>query len=145
MLEPTTLAELTALRLHDELERTRKDYPSTSQHYWSDLNPEDRGRLISVSAGILEWMGLLGLHVQLEDGRVVVHAEKRIVRATQPEPAEQDKIKTPAPKSDKAQAYASARARGYTGNTCSECQGMRMVLNGRCEKCEDCGATTGCS
>ena len=63
--------------------------------------------------------------------------------------------------SDKAEAEAAAakldakqvanerRARsimqGYTGNMCSECQNFTMVRNGTCEKCDTCGATSGCS
>ena len=34
---------------------------------------------------------------------------------------------------------------GYTGNVCSECQNFTMVRNGTCEKCDTCGATSGCS
>jgi ribonucleoside-diphosphate reductase alpha chain len=34
---------------------------------------------------------------------------------------------------------------GYTGNICSECQNFTMVRNGTCEKCDTCGATSGCS
>jgi len=63
--------------------------------------------------------------------------------------------------SDKAQADAAAakaeakrveadrRAKsimqGYTGNMCTECQNFTMVRNGTCEKCDTCGATSGCS
>ena len=62
--------------------------------------------------------------------------------------------------SDKAQADASAAKaekalaadrrmksmmQGYTGNSCSECQNFTMVRNGTCEKCDTCGATSGCS
>ena len=58
---------------------------------------------------------------------------------------------------DKAQADASAAKalaaerrqqammQGYTGNMCSECQNFTMVRNGTCEKCDTCGATSGCS
>lgn len=58
---------------------------------------------------------------------------------------------------DKAQAdAATAKAvaadrrvksmlQGYTGNSCSECQNFTMVRNGTCEKCDTCGATSGCS
>lgn len=38
-----------------------------------------------------------------------------------------------------------SRLQGYTGDTCMHCQGMRMVRNGTCLKCMDCGETTGCS
>lgn len=33
----------------------------------------------------------------------------------------------------------------YDGSTCPECSSTRMVLNGTCKVCLDCGATTGCS
>ena len=36
-------------------------------------------------------------------------------------------------------------AQGYTGNMCTECQNFTMVRNGTCEKCDTCGATSGCS
>lgn len=39
----------------------------------------------------------------------------------------------------------AARTHGYTGSECADCGSMRMVQNGTCEKCENCGATTGCS
>lgn len=38
-----------------------------------------------------------------------------------------------------------AREMGYTGNVCPMCGGLRMVREGTCEKCQDCGQTTGCS
>jgi ribonucleoside-diphosphate reductase alpha chain len=55
-----------------------------------------------------------------------------------------------------AQAAADAKAlaaerpnraimQGYTGNMCSECQNFTTVRNGTCEKCDTCGATSGCS
>ena len=34
---------------------------------------------------------------------------------------------------------------GFTGDTCSECGSTMMVQNGKCLKCNNCGATTGCS
>ncbi|MDO8512439.1 MAG: hypothetical protein Q7S57_04145 [bacterium] len=34
---------------------------------------------------------------------------------------------------------------GFTGDKCSNCASMRMVQNGTCKKCMDCGETTGCS
>jgi len=51
---------------------------------------------------------------------------------------------------DDAKARAAERrsraiAQGYTGNMCSECQNFTMVRNGTCEKCDTCGATSGCS
>jgi ribonucleoside-diphosphate reductase alpha chain len=40
---------------------------------------------------------------------------------------------------------AKTLMQGYTGNSCSECQNFTMVRNGTCEKCDTCGATSGCS
>jgi ribonucleoside-diphosphate reductase alpha chain len=52
-------------------------------------------------------------------------------------------------KSDAKKVEAERRARsimqGYTGNMCTECQNFTMVRNGTCEKCDTCGATSGCS
>jgi ribonucleoside-diphosphate reductase alpha chain len=44
-----------------------------------------------------------------------------------------------------AERRAKAVMQGYTGNSCSECQNFTMVRNGTCEKCDTCGATSGCS
>ncbi|MGB6712397.1 MAG: LAGLIDADG family homing endonuclease [Candidatus Cybelea sp.] len=45
----------------------------------------------------------------------------------------------------RTQAINASRAKGYTGNACSECGQLTMVRNGACEKCDSCGATSGCS
>jgi len=42
-------------------------------------------------------------------------------------------------------AIMNAVAQGYTGESCPNCQSIRMVRNGTCQKCLDCGSTTGCS
>ncbi|GAA2866154.1 ribonucleoside-diphosphate reductase alpha chain [Aminobacter niigataensis] len=44
-----------------------------------------------------------------------------------------------------ADRRAKSMLQGYTGNSCSECQNFTMVRNGTCEKCDTCGATSGCS
>ncbi|WP_454849139.1 vitamin B12-dependent ribonucleotide reductase [Rhizobium binxianense] len=52
-------------------------------------------------------------------------------------------------KAEAKKVEAERRARsimqGYTGNMCTECQNFTMVRNGTCEKCDTCGATSGCS
>ncbi len=45
----------------------------------------------------------------------------------------------------RTQAVNASKAKGYTGNACSECGQLTMVRNGACEKCDSCGATSGCS
>ncbi len=43
------------------------------------------------------------------------------------------------------QAQAPVPGYGFTGDKCSDCGSLRMVQNGTCRKCMDCGSTTGCS
>lgn len=38
-----------------------------------------------------------------------------------------------------------SRQAGYEGDPCKECQALMLVRNGPCMKCDNCGATTGCS
>jgi len=45
----------------------------------------------------------------------------------------------------KTEAVSASKAKGYTGNACGECGQLTMVRNGSCEKCDNCGATSGCS
>jgi ribonucleoside-diphosphate reductase alpha chain len=59
--------------------------------------------------------------------------------------AEAPAVVSAAPKSAKHEAITAAKAKGYTGNACSECGQLTMVRNGSCEKCDNCGATSGCS
>ena len=48
----------------------------------------------------------------------------------------------PAPVSERR---AEAKAKGYEGEACGECQNFTLVRNGTCMKCDTCGSTTGCS
>jgi ribonucleoside-diphosphate reductase alpha chain len=69
-----------------------------------------------------------------------------------PEPSPTTALFSDKAQADAASAKAVAAARrqqslmqGYTGNECSECHNFTMVRNGTCEKCDTCGATSGCS
>ena len=46
---------------------------------------------------------------------------------------------------ENASEAAKNGERLYDGSTCSNCSGTRMVRNGTCKVCLDCGETTGCS
>jgi ribonucleoside-diphosphate reductase alpha chain len=50
-----------------------------------------------------------------------------------------------APQRSASEKRAEAKARGYEGDACSECQNFTLVRNGTCMKCDTCGSTTGCS
>ena len=39
----------------------------------------------------------------------------------------------------------AAKQIGYTGEQCTSCGSIRVIRNGSCTVCEDCGTTTGCS
>ncbi|MBL7975340.1 MAG: vitamin B12-dependent ribonucleotide reductase [Candidatus Kapabacteria bacterium] len=55
---------------------------------------------------------------------------------------------TPANGSSNGNAYSKvreAKAKGYTGEQCSNCSSMRVKRNGSCTVCDDCGTTSGCS
>jgi hypothetical protein len=39
----------------------------------------------------------------------------------------------------------TAKAQGFTGDQCTNCNSMRMQISGHCAVCADCGTTTGCS
>src|SRR5690606_33822895 len=56
-----------------------------------------------------------------------------------------DAEETPAQRQLEDSRRAQAVLMGYTGNSCPECQNFTMVRNGTCEKCDTCGATSGCS
>ncbi len=49
------------------------------------------------------------------------------------------------PKVAAAEKRAEAKAKGYEGDPCGECQNYTLVRNGTCMKCDTCGSTTGCS
>ncbi|MBL4892575.1 MAG: vitamin B12-dependent ribonucleotide reductase [Rhizobiaceae bacterium] len=63
----------------------------------------------------------------------VVQAEEQVVES----------IVKPQPSAEHQRAKSLMQ--GYTGNSCGECQNFTMVRNGTCEKCDTCGATSGCS
>jgi hypothetical protein len=51
----------------------------------------------------------------------------------------------PPPNRDRVATIKEARAQGFSGIFCTNCQGARTRQNGSCMVCDDCGTTTGCS
>ena len=49
------------------------------------------------------------------------------------------------PSTDKTSNVATARLKGYEGDSCQECGNFTLVRNGTCMKCVTCGSTSGCS
>jgi ribonucleoside-diphosphate reductase alpha chain len=46
---------------------------------------------------------------------------------------------------DRLDCIRQARLKGYEGDACGECGNFTLVRNGTCLKCDNCGATSGCS
>jgi hypothetical protein len=136
-----TLSELIARKMAEGLSRNAASYGlEESTPTWVNMSEAARGLRIAAAAEIIEEMGLLGLHVHLSAKGSLTALPRGQRPAAAPPPA------TPAsPEKDKQEAHARRKASGYTGNFCSECCSDRMVRNGSCEKCENCGATSGCS
>tara|TARA_B100000902_G_scaffold387124_1_gene430751 strand:+ start:1 stop:1719 length:1719 start_codon:yes stop_codon:yes gene_type:complete len=72
-----------------------------------------------------------------DEGVMRVRGETREVQLTL------DSI--PSAETSEARTYRLAREAGFTGDICDECGSSKMVRNGTCLKCNDCGSTTGCS
>ena len=86
------------------------------------------------------------------EGATAFKREFEEIAQEQPDEGSANSIFTEAAAAEAADAKAIAADRrmksmlqGYTGNSCSECQNFTMVRNGTCEKCDTCGATSGCS
>ena len=45
----------------------------------------------------------------------------------------------------KEKDVSDLKMQGYTGEQCSSCGGMKVIRNGSCSVCTECGETTGCS
>ena len=67
------------------------------------------------------------------------------VAANEAGSAKADSAKSGANPLDAGAQRQKALMQGYTGNSCDECGNFTMVRNGTCEKCDTCGATSGCS
>ena len=148
------LAEIIAKVFHENQERLAPDYGlgASSVLHWEDLTPSGRGLLIAASAEVLAHLGLLGLHVQvLEDGTLLARTADGDKVVSRPEKAKTLLVESPPPpviKSPPAlrkMTRDAARLSGYPGESCSNCQGIRMKRAGTCMVCDDCSQTTGCS
>ncbi len=105
---------------------------------------EEAGVQVRV-AGVAEKLHPVSTH--LHPGQTTTPPERGSVAA--PEPP----VKSPSANGGgtsvatltRTEAINASKAKGYTGNACSECGQLTMVRNGACEKCDSCGATSGCS
>lgn len=122
----------------------------------------ERGSLTAINL-VLDWLGHHGhrvIAVELladwDGGRMEATEPAPFVAATverithhptmidtpTPQPVSPTDLGPTAPK---LVTRATASLMGFTGNCCSTCGSYQMVRNGTCEKCQDCGSTTGCS
>jgi ribonucleoside-diphosphate reductase alpha chain len=103
-----------------------------------DYIAEEEGGVNVRPAGVVEMLHPVSTH--LHPGQEPSPASPSIV-ATNPGGAGGTAVALLA----RTEAINASKAKGYTGNACSECGQLTMVRNGACEKCDSCGATSGCS
>jgi ribonucleoside-diphosphate reductase alpha chain len=112
-----------------------------------DYFGEEAGEVQYVTAGVSEKMHPTSTH--LRPNGSAPHAQtldvvERTIESAGNAPAMSTSGIATAVGAKTAQISA-AKAKGYTGNACSDCGQLTMVRNGSCEKCDSCGATSGCS
>ncbi len=117
--------------------------PSVQEDYVS----EETGEVRYVPARVQEKLHPTSTHLHPgqdrgDDEQRHVPAEERRHERRDPSPATLGAGVATVPRSEQVTA---ARAKGYTGNACVECGQLTMVRNGACEKCDNCGASSGCS
>ncbi|MGZ3499283.1 MAG: vitamin B12-dependent ribonucleotide reductase [Vulcanimicrobiaceae bacterium] len=108
---------------------------------------EEPGEVQYVPAGVREKLHPTSTHfhpgAEQPTGEALhVVAEERRTERREPSTVSAATGVATAPRTEQITA---ARAKGYTGNACSECGQLTMVRNGSCEKCDSCGSTSGCS
>ncbi len=112
-----------------------------------DFFGEEAGEVQYVTAGVSEKMHPTSTH--LRPTASSPHAQtlgvvERVIESPGNGPA-MSTAGTATAVAAKTSQVSAAKAKGYTGNACSDCGQLTMVRNGSCEKCDSCGATSGCS
>ncbi|MGC1382035.1 MAG: LAGLIDADG family homing endonuclease [Candidatus Baltobacteraceae bacterium] len=117
--------------------------PEAQEEY---LAEEDAGVHVRV-AGVAESLHPVSTH--LHPGQSVPHAQSAPAVAEPPRSVAPSGggggVATSVVALSRTEAINASKAKGYTGNACGECGQLTMVRNGACEKCDSCGATSGCS
>jgi len=108
----------------------------------------------SITDFIAQWLKKLFLDQEVKavklpfDGTLTQDKEVLTKQPNQPSFLEDEngghKAQVISPKSD-GQDKIFKEELGFSGETCPECGSASMVQNGKCLKCVNCGATTGCS
>ncbi len=112
-----------------------------------DYFGEEAGEVQYVTAGVSEKMHPTSSHLRMNGS--APHAQTldvvdRVIESAGNAPA-MATAGTATAVAVKTAQISAAKAKGYTGNACSDCGQLTMVRNGSCEKCDSCGATSGCS
>lgn len=140
LMSSDTVAEALAKKLNESGQKLGPDYGLQTMP-WESLPDFHKGFYIATAGEALAWMGLLGLHVRLENGEIVVRAERRIVKTEKRE----ERVGNVKPVHAVPEQMPGGRVNGFEGDPCPSCGAMMMVRNGSCLKCTACGETTGCS
>jgi len=104
-----------------------------------------------VNIKIVGNMSGINLPTPVVTSEEAVVSENKSVNKSEPEaklsPTQQleNRPSQPNAKQVATERRAEAKAKGYEGDACGECQNYTLVRNGTCMKCDSCGATSGCS
>jgi ribonucleoside-diphosphate reductase alpha chain len=94
-----------------------------------------RGEASTRSASRADSRGTQGDDMPLFAGALAVAETATVETASAPDPHPESRV----------QQIHEARMKGYEGDSCGECGNFTLLRNGTCQKCDTCGATSGCS
>ena len=169
---PLTLTELLASIYVVEYAKFEAD--PQWQAAWELAEPHQRAFTMGAMVEVVRQLGLLGVHVSLSSDESGLQISVRAVNpsprqfgvisnigdgatvmamaASHPESTPSRVRKTRASLGKDVERRAAMHLRvheatqlGYTGNLCEKCGSSQMVRSGACEKCENCGESSGCS
>ena len=144
------LAEEVARKFHDNYEKLAPSYgyetKEETRKSWNDLPAKNKGLMIATAGEVLDWLGVLGLHVQFKNNVLEVHARSTGAVPAKQAPAPAQRFpQAPVSVPTAVKAIQTAIEQGFTGSACNDCGSMQVKNNGSCELCMSCGSTTGCS
>jgi ribonucleoside-diphosphate reductase alpha chain len=94
---------------------------------------------------VTSFAGSSGQRNETAGATALKEPEHKLSPAQQLETRNQPQASQPTAKQVATERRLEAKAKGYEGDACGECQNYTLVRNGTCMKCDSCGATSGCS
>ncbi len=109
-----------------------------------DYVAEEQGEVHYVPAGVQERLHPTSTHLHPGSEPEIRLTEHGGAHSSNGHTASPVSAATGVATATRTEQITASRAKGYTGNPCAECGQLTMVRNGACEKCDSCGASSGC-